>query len=160
MNLISPNAKFNFFSLFIKQTSNSIQQMVKMASVQLGSKEALKSFIQPITIGLIAWAIASHGFPRAPDFFRELSRNELFQYFLVFAFVWTSCLDAGTALMVTVGMYLFSKILSLRSVVSDVQYQQQHPPQPIVLPPPTSAPPAESVPHGPSREAFRNMRPY
>jgi hypothetical protein len=87
------------------------------------------AFIQPLATALIAWAIASNGFPQAPEFFRQLCSMELFQYFLVFVLIYQGGgrQDAGLALMVTLGLYLVTKILSLRTVLGsyDIQQQQQ-----------------------------------
>lgn len=100
--------------------------MVKLGSIALGSKEAFTGYIHPIATVLLAWAIASNGFPQAPAFFQRLCTNELFQYFLVFVLVYQGGgrQDVGVALMVTVGLYLVTKILNLRGLIGDVEMQQ------------------------------------
>jgi len=127
--------------------------MVKVASVSVGPT-SLKNYIHPIATVLLAWAISSGGFPQAPQFFQQLCQNELFQYFLVFVLVYQGGgrQDVGTALMVTVGLYLVAKILSLRSIVGDVQQMQQQQQQ-VILPP--GGGPSSGVPAPPVREGFR-----
>lgn len=108
--------------------------MVKLGSISLGSKDTLSGYIHPIATVLLAWAIASGGFPQAPAFFQRLCTNELFQYFLVFVLVYQGGgrQDVGVALMVTVGLFLVTRILGLRSLVGDIEMRQQ---MPIAQPP-------------------------
>jgi hypothetical protein len=127
--------------------------MVKTASIPLGPT-SFSNYIHPVATVLLAWAISSGGFPQAPQFFQQLCQNELFQYFLVFVLVYQGGgrQDVGTALMVTVGLYLITKILSLRSLVGEVQQQRIIIKQEQPLPP---AGPSSGVPAPPVRENFQ-----
>lgn len=116
-------------------------------------QQVWKEIIHPLATVIGAWG----GFPEPPKFFKRLARNELFQYFLVFALVYQGGggEDIATSLMVTVGLYLMTKILNLRTLVGDLEDQAHAmvkpapPVQPVVLPPPTAAPPAAGVPAPP-----------
>ena len=121
----------------------------------------MSNYVHPIATVLLAWAISSGGFPQAPQFFQQLCQNELFQYFLVFVLVYQGGgrQDVGTALMVTIGLYLVAKILSLRGLVGEVQQQriQPQPQQQVVLPPGGGA---SGVPAPPVREGFKIRTPW
>lgn len=93
---------------------------------------SLKNYIHPLATVLIAWAIAANGFPQPPQMFRNLVQNELFQYFLVFVLVYQGGgrQDLGMSLMVTVGLFLLSKILDLRAFIGNMSNQAPPPPPP------------------------------
>lgn len=118
-----------------------------------------KEIVHPLATVVGAWG----GFPEPPHFFKRLAQNELFQYFLVFLLVYQGggSEDIATSLMVTVGLYLVTKILNLRTLVGDLEKRATAPKpvvvpaaEPVMMPPPTAAPPAAGVPMPPSAEAF------
>ena len=118
-------------------------------------QQVWKDIIHPLATVLGAWG----GFPEPPAFFKRLARNELFQYFLVFALVYQGGgnQEIATSLMVVVGLYLVTKILDLRTLVGDLENSGRpivvvenethvQPAQPIVMP---AGPPASGVPAPP-----------
>lgn len=84
---------------------------------------AFSGYMHPLATGLLAWAISANAFPKAPRLFQEFAKNELFRYFLVFVLVYQGGAkqNVGMALMVTVGMFLLSKILDIRAVLNTLQ---------------------------------------
>ena len=86
--------------------------MVKRADVW-------QKIVHPVATVLGAWG----GFPEPPSFFKRLTKNELFQYFLVFVLVYQGGekMEIATSLMVTVGLYLLTKILNLRTLVGTLE---------------------------------------
>lgn len=79
-----------------------------------------KDWLHPIATVLGAWG----GFPKPPKIFLELTRFELFRWFLVFTLAYQGGAeeDVRQALIITVIFYLITKLLDLRDVVSDVAY--------------------------------------
>jgi hypothetical protein len=117
-------------------------------------QQVWKEIVHPLATVIGAWG----GFPEPPAFFKRLAHNELFQYFLVFALVYQGggSENIATSLMVTVGLYLVTKILNLRTLVGDLEDRARPVAQPAlvkpaapVMPPPTAAPPASHVPAPP-----------
>ena len=80
--------------------------------------------LKPLAIIIGVWG----GFPKPPAIFYQLGQNELFQYLLVFILAYSggSDNDLAIALMVTLGLYLLTKILDLRTLVSSLEYRQQN----------------------------------
>lgn len=116
-------------------------------------QQVWKDIIHPLATVVGAWG----GFPEPPAFFQRLSKNELFQYFLVFLLVYQGggSEDIATSLMVTIGLYLMTKILNLRTLVGDLEkrgaaivvpsdepalVKPAPPAEPLVMPPPTAGP--------------------
>lgn len=91
---------------------------------------SLKNYIHPLATVLLAWAIAANGFPQPPYQFKGLVQNELFQYFLVFVLVYQGGgrQDVGMSLLVTVGMFLLTKILDLRTFIGTMKSMPPPPP--------------------------------
>ena len=61
------------------------------------------------------------GFPKPPAIFMKLARNELFQYLLVFLYIYQSVgskQDVQTSLIATVILFLLVKFLDLRNLLS------------------------------------------
>jgi len=114
-------------------------------------QQVWKDIIHPLATVIGAWG----GFPKPPAFFARLSKNELFQYFLVFVLVYQGggSEDVATSLMLTVGLYLVTKILNLRTLVGDLEKQGGavivKPAPVVVMPPPTAGPPTASPPAPP-----------
>ena len=94
-------------------------------------QQVWKDIIHPMATVLGAWG----GFPPPPKIFQQLVKNELVQYLLVFLLTYQGGgnEDIALSLMVTVGLYLVTKILNLRSFIGDLQTQP--------TPPPPQAPP-------------------
>ena len=132
-----------------------------VASTITSGALGLKGLLLPLATAFVVWG-ANGGFPKPPQIIQQLSRNELFQYFLVFIFVWQGGAQQNiqTALLATVILFLIAKFLDLRSLVTSFDTSRQAPvltivqPDPITMPPLTSAPPASGVPAGPMREGF------
>jgi hypothetical protein len=81
-----------------------------------------KDWIHPIATVMGAWG----GFPKPPKVFLELTRFELFRWFLVFILAYQGGAeeDIRQALIITVMFYLVTKLLNLRDVVSDIDYNE------------------------------------
>ena len=79
-----------------------------------------KDWLHPIATVMGAWG----GFPKPPKVFLELTRFELFRWFLVFVLAYQGGAeeDIRQALAITVIFYLVTKLLDLRDVVSDLNY--------------------------------------
>jgi hypothetical protein len=79
-----------------------------------------KDWLHPIATVMGAWG----GFPKPPKVFLELTRFELFRWFLVFILAYQGGAeeDIRQALIITVIFYLITKLLDLRDVVSNVSY--------------------------------------
>lgn len=109
-------------------------------------QQVWKQIVLPVATALIAWG----AFPKPPAFVQKLATNELFQYFMIFVLVWQGGgrQDVATSLMVTVGMFLLTKILNLRTLVGDLEQQR-------MMPAPLPAPPAVVVS---TNEGFRNSK--
>lgn len=77
-----------------------------------------KNFLHPVAIILGAWG----GFPKPPQALLDLTKFELFRWFLVFVIAYQGGPqeDVKTALIVTVALYLITKLFELRDITSAV----------------------------------------
>jgi len=77
------------------------------------------NWLHPIATVMGAWG----GFPKPPQVFLNLTKFELFRWFLVFilAYQGGAGQDIKIALMVTVSLYLITKLFELRDVTSELQ---------------------------------------
>ena len=97
--------------------------------------------ILPLATAIGVWG----GFPKPPEIFMKLARNELFQYLLVFIWIYQSYgskQDIQTALIATVVLFLVTKFLDLRKILDSVLSPSAPPPlaPPMVLSPPLTPP--------------------
>ena len=81
-----------------------------------------KDWLHPVATVMGAWG----GFPKPPKLFLELTRFEIFRWFLVFILAYQGGAeeDIKGALLITVVFYLTTKLLDLRDVVNDVAYSE------------------------------------
>lgn len=93
----------------------------------------LSMFLLPLATALGAWSVAL--FPKPPQLLVDLARNELFQYALLFVFIWQGGgkQNIQTALVTTVIVFLVAKFLDLRTIMTSVT--KPAPPIVIVAPP-------------------------
>ena len=77
--------------------------------VTVNTQDAIK-WLLPFATALTAWG----GFPPAPQFFKDLTKNEFFQYLMVFILVWQGGgqQDFMTAALTTMVMWVLGKVLS------------------------------------------------
>lgn len=119
-----PKQKKNFS---YQQNNQTQKKMSKRASAAAAAASlSWKNYVHPLTTALLAWAISANAFPQAPRLFQEFAKSELFRYFLVFVLVYQGGAkqNVSMALMVTVGMFLLSKILDLRAIINSIQPRQ------------------------------------
>lgn len=79
-----------------------------------------KDWLHPIATVVGAWG----GFPKPPEIFLELTKYELFRWFLVFVLAYQGGADEDLrqALIITVVFYLTTKLLNLREIVGNNQH--------------------------------------
>ena len=92
-----------------------------------------KDWLHPIATVMGAWG----GFPKPPKMFLELTKFELFRWFLVFTLAYQGGADEEVkqALIITIIFYLITKLLDLRDVVGEgvasrdeiLRYQEMSP---------------------------------
>lgn len=70
----------------------------------------LSNWILPIATGLGAFG----GFPQAPAIFQELTKNELFQFLMLFVLIWQGGggQDVAVAGITTLGFFIVMKLLA------------------------------------------------
>ena len=110
-----------------------------------------KDIAHPLATVIGAWG----GFPEPPAIFKRLAKHELFQYFLVFVLVYQGggSEDIAQSLMITIGLYLITKILNLRALVGDLEQRGK----PVIVVATDPTPPAPGVP-APPAESFNSGR--
>jgi len=100
-------------------------------------------FLLPLATALGAWSVAL--FPKPPQLLVDLARNELFQYLLLFVFIWQGGgqQNIQTALVATVIIFLVAKFLDLRSIMKSSTQAPPAPPLIIMASPEDMAGPVE-----------------
>ena len=71
----------------------------------------LNDLILPLATALIAWG----GFPKAPEIFKLLAKNVLFQWFLVFVLIWQGGARQrpDLALLATMILFIIGRLLDV-----------------------------------------------
>lgn len=89
-----------------------------MSGLNITGIKNWKDWLHPVATVLGAWG----GFPRPPKIFLELTKYELFRWFLIFVLAYQGGADEDLkqALIITTIFYLITKLLDLRDVVNDV----------------------------------------
>ena len=94
----------------------------------MSGKFDFNSLVWPLAVWTIAWNL----YPQPPRIIRELGRNEIFQYFLVFVLIWAVAgrsipLAATTTLIIFVATRLLDGNFGLCNYPPPMQ------PQPLVI---------------------------